>query len=304
MKKIIMLGCIFFLNVPFAYAEAFSIDEIAQIEMLTGAKGDLSAKSGVLKVSIPLTNLHVTAAGIQLNPASGLAPWASFMKMGSSVEVMGDMVVLENQVNPVMKTVFDNGLRVTALHNHFFWDYPKLMFMHIEGEGAIKDVSRAIGKVFQEVKSSKDKKLPPFPILVPTRSTLNFHKIEAILGKKGISKDGVYKVVWDKATTMHGHDLGADMGSFIVALFIGSDTKAVMIGDIAMEEDEVEHVLKTLLKHNIFIVSLHNHMMGESPKLFFVHYMGWGSTTELATALKETLGQIKFNHTSTVPSKE
>ena len=123
------------------------------------------------------------------------------------------MVVLENQVNPVMKAVLDNGLRVTALHNHFFWDFPKLMFIHIEGEGTPKDISRAVGKVFQEVKSSRDKKLPSFPILVPARSTLNFHKIEAILGKKGISKDGVYKVVWDKVTKMHGHDLGADMGS-------------------------------------------------------------------------------------------
>lgn len=289
MKNIGIVFVFLFLSVLYVHADEFSPVDIAQIETLTGAKGELKEKSGVFKVSSPSKDLHVTAAGIKLNPASGLSSWASFRKMGSDVEVMGDLVVLENQVSPVMKKALEKGLHVTALHNHFFWDTPRLMFMHIEGMGTLEDLSLAIGTVFQEVKNSTDKKPPPFPKIIPADSTLNPRKIEAILEKKGVFKDGVYKLVWDKTTKMHGQEVRADMGAFIMALFMGTDQHAVVFGDIAMTEDEVQNVLKTLLKHDIFVVSLHHHMLGEHPKLIFVHYMGWGSTTNLSKALKEAL---------------
>src|SRR5229473_2662868 len=109
--------------------------DTAKIEELTGAKGKLDEKEGAFKVSVPRSDLSVTAAGVHLTPPMGLTSWAAFKRAGTHTMVMGDTVLLEDQVNPVMSVALDNGLEVTALHNHFFWESPKVMFMHIGGSG-------------------------------------------------------------------------------------------------------------------------------------------------------------------------
>src|SRR5262252_10262439 len=109
--------------------------DTAKIEQLTGIKGELNEKEGVFIVRVPRTDLQVTTAGVKMNPAMGLTSYAAFMKAGANTMVMGDTTLLEDQVNPVMSAALDNGLEVTALHNHFFWDSPKVMFMHIGGMG-------------------------------------------------------------------------------------------------------------------------------------------------------------------------
>jgi len=122
--------------------------DTAKIEQLTGARGTLSKKEGVFKVNVPRTDLEVTVAGVKVTPPMGLTSWAAFQAAGDQTMVMGDMVVLEDQVNPVMDVALENGLEVTALHNHFFWDSPKVMFMHISGKGAQEKLAAAVGKVF------------------------------------------------------------------------------------------------------------------------------------------------------------
>ena len=107
----------------------------ASIEQLTGAKGKLDEKEGTFKVSVPRSDLTVSAAGVRLTPPMGLTSWATFKRSGKDTIVMGDMVLAEDQVNPAMSVALENGLEVTALHNHFFWDSPKVMFMHIGGMG-------------------------------------------------------------------------------------------------------------------------------------------------------------------------
>src|SRR2546428_914532 len=121
--------------------------DTAKIEQLTGVKGELNEKEGVFKVSAPRTDLQVITAGVKMNPAMGLTSYAAFMKSGSKTMVMGDMTLLEDQVNPVMSVALDNGLEITALHNHFFWDSPKVMFMHIGGMGDERKMAFAVGKV-------------------------------------------------------------------------------------------------------------------------------------------------------------
>src|SRR5215470_7130972 len=132
---------------PMKAAESAKLDT-AVIEELTGAKGKLDEKEEAFKVSIPRTDLSVTAAGVHLTPPMGLTSWASFKRAGAHTMVMGDLVVLEDQVNPVMSVALDSGLQVTALHNHFFWDTPKVMFMHIGGMGDEEKLASAVGKVF------------------------------------------------------------------------------------------------------------------------------------------------------------
>ncbi len=264
----------------------------ARIEALTGAKGTSDTSEGVFKVSVPRSDLHVTVSGVKLTPPMGLTSWAAFKRVGHHIVVMGDLVLLEGQVNPVMSVALDNGLEVTALHNHFFWDTPKAMFMHIAGHGELEQLAVAVGKVFAKIKETSE---TPIELLVtdidPARTTLDPKKIEAIMGVKGQLKDGVYKIIIGRSTTMHGSPMGAAMGVNTWAAFAGSDEQAVVDGDFAMLESELQSVLKALRQAGINIVAIHQHMTGESPRIIFLHYWGIGSTTQLAQGLKAALEQ-------------
>src|SRR5258705_9391045 len=127
------------------HAHAAAIDT-AEIEHLTGARGKLDRVAGVFKVAVPRTDLALTVGGVKLTPPSGLTSWAAFEPMGAEVMVMGDMVLTEAQVNPVMSTALENGLEVTALHNHFLGESPRVMFMHIGGSGNLEQLAGAVGK--------------------------------------------------------------------------------------------------------------------------------------------------------------
>ena len=270
-------------------AENVSLDT-SKIEELTGAKGKLDEKEGAFKVSVPRSDLSVTAAGVRLTPPLGLTSWAAFQRAGSHTMVMGDLVLLEDQVNPVMTVALDNGLQVTALHNHFSWDTPKVMFMHIGGMGDEAALATAVGKVFTKIKdTSGGKGTVPNADIDPAKTSLAPEKIEAILGSKGELKDGVYKVVIGRTTKMDGTEIGATMGVNTWAAFAGSDDKAIVDGDFAMLESELQGVLKALRGAGINVVAIHQHMVGESPRIMFLHYWGIGSTQDLAKGLKSAL---------------
>ena len=262
----------------------------SKIEQLTGAKGKLNEKENVFKVSFPRSDIEAIAAGAKLTPPMGLTAWAAFKMMDDHTMMMGDMVMTEDQVNPVMSVALDNGLEVTALHNHFFWDSPKVMFMHIGGTGSSEMLAAAAGKVFTKIKeTSGGKGEKPYFEIDPSKTTLDPKKIEDILGLKGELKDGVYKLVVGRTTSMGGHEMGNAMGVNTWAAFIGSDEKALVDGDFAMLESEVQPVLKTLRSNGINIVAIHNHMTMENPRIIFLHYWGIGSTVDLANGLAAAL---------------
>lgn len=272
--------------------------DTAGIEELTGAKGALDAKEGVFKVSLPRADIKVTAAGVRMTPPLGLTAWAAFTKMGkqasSHTMVMGDIVLLEDQVNPVMSAALDNGLEVTALHNHFFWDTPKVMFMHVGGMGEEKALAAGIGKVFARLKETAGGKGEvQHADIDPAKTSLTPAKIEAVLVYKGDLKDGVYKVVIGRTTKMGGHTVGKAMGVNTWAAFVGSDDKAVVDGDFAMLESEVQPVLKALRAGGIDVVAIHNHMTNENPRIIFLHFWGVGPTEALAKTLKAALDKTK-----------
>jgi uncharacterized protein DUF1259 len=265
-----------------------------KIEQLTGVKGDLSEKEGVFKVSVPRTDLQITTAGVKMNPAMGLTSYAAFMKVGAKTMVMGDTTLLEDQVNPVMSVALDNGLEVTALHNHFFWDSPKVMFMHIGGMGDEETLASAVGKVFAKIKETSGGKGQILKAdLDPAKTTLDPKNLEGILGVKGQMASGVYKITIGRTTKMSGHEVGNAMGMNTWAAFVGSDREAVVDGDFMMIEKELQTVLKTLRRAGINIVAIHNHVEMESPRIVFLHYWGVGSTTDLAKGLKAALDTQK-----------
>jgi len=268
--------------------------DTAKIEQLTGVKGELSEKEGVFTVRVPRTDLQVTAAGVKMNPAMGLTSYAAFMKVGAKTMIMGDTTLLEDQVNPVMSVALDSGLEVTALHNHFFWDSPKVMFMHIGGMGDEEKLAAAVGKVFAKIKeTSGGKGQIPRADLDPAKTSLDPKNIEGIMARKGQMGSGVYKITIGRSTKMGGHEVGNAMGINTWAAFVGSDQEAVVDGDFVMLEKELQSVLKALRAAGINVVAIHNHVEMESPRIVFLQYWGVGSTTDLAKGLKAALDTQK-----------
>jgi hypothetical protein len=262
----------------------------AKIEQLTGAKGAWNEKEGVFKVSVPRSDLAVTVGAVKMTPPMGLTSWAAFVSGKAGVMVMGDIVLLEHQVDAVMSAALDAGLEVTALHNHFFGDSPKVMFMHIGGMGVEDALATAVGKVFAKLQETQATKgALPTADLSPAKTSLDPAKIEAALGQKGELAKGVYKVTIGRTTKMHGETVGNAMGVNTWAAFVGSDDKAIVDGDFAMLESELQAVLKALRGAGISVVAIHNHMTGETPRILFLHYWGIGSTTELAKGLRAAL---------------
>jgi hypothetical protein len=262
----------------------------AGIEALTGLKGKFNDAEGVFKVTFPRTDIKASVAGGRMNPELGLTAWAAFTRAGDHIMVMGDIVMLESEVNPVMSVALDNGLEVTALHNHFLWDNPNVMFMHIGGMGEGEKLASAVGKVFDKVKAViRDKPKSPYAQIDPAQTSLDGKRIAEIVGTPGSLKDGVYKIVIGRTIDMGGHKVGKEMGVNTWAAFAGSDDLAVVDGDIAMLEPEVQGVLKALRAGGINIVAIHNHMTFESPRMVFLHYWGIGSTTQLSRTLRAAL---------------
>jgi hypothetical protein len=259
------------------------------IERLTGAKGALDEKENVFKVSVPRKDLSVTIAGVKMTPPMGLTSWAAFKNDGKDDMVMGDMVMTEDQVSPVMGAALDNGLQVTALHNHFIWDSPRIMFMHIGGMGPEQELAIAVGKVFTAIRDTAGKSERSDAQIDPAHSSLDAAKLDATLGLKGQYKDGVYKFVVGRTTRMHDVPIGNQMGVNTWGTFAGSDDKAVVDGDFAMHESELQDVLKTLRKAGINVVAIHQHMTGEEPRIMFLHYWGVAPANDLAKGLRAAL---------------
>ena len=266
-----------------------------KIEERTGLKGSFNDDQNVIKVTSPRNDVKVSVDQWSMPPFMGLTSWAVFTA-GSKKKmmIMGDPVLFQDEVNPVMSVVLDNGLQVTALHNHFFFDDPKVYFMHIGGEGNMKELTATVRKALDKVKEIRSANPSPINSFgssgIPSVNFITPKNIEDILGVKGQSKDGMFKVVIGRKVKMScGCEVGKDMGINTWAAFAGSDDKAVVDGDFVVYTDELQAVLKSLRSANINVVAIHSHMTEEKPRLLFIHYWGTGSTANLAQGLKATL---------------
>ncbi len=291
---LLFLICTAILSASMTMSRGAANINTANVEKITGRKGTYDAKENVFKISMPRSDIQAMVGETKVIPSMGLTVWAAFTKMGGDTMVMGDMVLLEDQVNPVMSAALDNGLEVTALHNHFLWDSPKILFMHIGGMGDESTLASAVGKVFDEIEKTKTYKSDVRKVqLDPSQTTLDPNDLDKIFGTKGQMSGGVYKVVFGRTTQMNGQTVGNAMGVNTWATFIGSDEMAVADGDFAMYEGEVQTVLKTLRKADINIVAIHNHMIMEQPRVIFLHFWGVGKAADIAYGLKTAMDTQK-----------
>ncbi len=208
--------------------------------------------------------------------------------------VMGDMVLFEEEVNPVMSVAVDRGLEVTALHNHFFFDEPKVYFMHIGGEGAVDKLAEGVRAIFDKVKEIRTANTQPAKSFglgqLPEKSSIEGEAISQVFAQKGDAKDGMYKVTIGRETKMAcGCTVGNTMGVNTWAAFAGTSDDALVVGDFVMLENELQTVLKTLRGNGINIVAIHQHMTGENPRMMFLHYYGRGKALALAQAVKAAI---------------
>lgn len=278
-------------------AATFDSTDVNLIQTQTGIRPTLDSASGVLRIMQPRNDVEVQVDSLQLPPFMGLTSWVAF-KPGDSVPmVMGDLTLFEDEVNPVMKACLESGLEVSALHNHFLFSDPDVFFMHIGGEAALKDLATGVGRALETIRSIRNQAPKPATAfaharLTATHSTITAKPLEDILQVKGQSKDGMFKVVIGKTTKMPcGCKVGAAMGVTSWAAFAGTDDRALVDGDVAMLEKEVQATLKILVEGGINVVALHNHMIGETPRLMFVHYWGIGPAANLAKTLRAALDQ-------------
>jgi phosphotransferase system IIB component len=267
--------------------------DTAKIEQIIGVKGTMIPDENVFKVGKARNDVKVEVDGWSMPPFMGLGSWAAFTPSAHGVMVMGDTVLFEDEVNPVMSVALDSGLEVTALHNHFFFDQPKVFFMHIGGIGEADKLAAGVKNVWDKI--AQIRAANPMPAKsfgapnIGPENAISAAPLETILGVKGQSQQGMFKVVIGRPASMHGTPIGKEMGVNTWAAFAGKDAEAVIDGDFAMTENELQTVLKAMRKEGINIVAIHHHMSGEEPRILFLHYWGKGEAAQLAQAFKHVL---------------
>jgi hypothetical protein len=290
----IFFGFLLVFSLETSFAQDLTADK-SKIEQIIGVKGAWFQEEGVLKFTFPRTDVKVVVDEWPLPPFMGLASWISFMTMDDSLMIMGDLLLFEDEVNSVMKIATTNGLSVTALHNHFFFDHPKVFFMHIVGKGDSETLATAAKRSFDQIKSIRTKN--PSPVdgftgrSISSKNSINKEIIQNILGVDCQAQDGMVKAVIEK-TIQKTVMISKNMGANSWAAFGGTETLAVVDGDIAVFEDELQDVLKTLQNANINIVAIHNHMTHEEPRVLFLHFWGKGNAKDLAKGIKAALSII------------
>src|SRR3989442_11258974 len=267
--------------------------EYQQVLTALGKQGDY--KANVLKVNIPRNDVSVTVANVKTPTPFGFGGWIAMTSGTGTMNVMmGDLVLLQDEVNPVMSALLENGLEVTALHNHFFWDEPRMFYMHVHGHGSAADLARKLKPAIDLIGKQTSTASPSAPPAATT-NPLSTAKLAQIVGTPGEQTGAVYKITIgrsDLKVAEMGAPINARMGLNTWAAFTGTDAKAAIAGDVAMLESEVTPVLKALRKNGLDVVAIHHHMTNERPMIIFLHYWGTGSAEQLATGFKAAVNEL------------
>jgi len=275
--------------------------EYHQVLSTLGKPGDF--KDNVLKVNIPRNDVKVTVAGVPTPTPFGFGGWVAMTKGDGGHQVlMGDLVLLQDEVNPVMSALLENGLDVTALHNHFFWDEPRMFYMHVHGHGTaaglVQKLEPALALIGKSTSSSTASAAPA----AAAQNPLNTARLVEIVGTQGEQNGAVYKFTLgrsDLKVVEMGAAINARMGLNTWAAFTGTDDQAAVAGDVAMLESEVTPVLKALRRNGLDVVAIHHHMTADRPMIIFLHYWGTGPAEKLATGFKAAVDELGKHGTAT-----
>ena len=268
--------------------------EYKQVLTVLDKQGDF--KSDVLKVNIPRSDINVTVAGVAVPTPFGFGGWVAMTKGDGGHEVlMGDLVLLQDEVNPVMSALLDNGFDVTALHNHFFWDEPRMCYMHVHGHGTAGELAAKLKPALDLIGKQTAGSARPTPPAGTSPSAMDTARLIGIVGAQGEQTGAVYKFTLarnDLKVVEMGAPINARMGLNTWAAFTGTSENAAVAGDIAMLESEVTPVLKALRTNGLDVVAIHHHMTNSRPTIIFLHYWGTGPAERLARGFKAAVNEL------------
>ncbi len=277
---------------------AMTMPDSATIARTVGHTGTYIAAENVYKIAVPRTDVAVTVDAAPMPPFMGLTSWVAFHPghTANSLMLMGDLVLFEDEVNPVMSALFEHGLEVTALHNHFFYAKPMVFFMHVGGDGDASTLARGVRAALDTIYAIRTKRPEPasgfdHPALA-SKSSLDSKEFEEVFHTTPAESNGMVKVVVGRTATMDGHTVGKEMGVNSWAAFMGTDSLAEVDGDIVTEQGELQPVLRSLRKDGINVVAIHNHMDDEAPRYIFLHYWGIGNARQLAKSVESAFEKL------------
>ena len=301
LKSILFLSTITFLFIQSGLAQKNGKGKIintknqpidtALIQSITGFKG--KSNNGEYKITVPQNDLNIEVDGFRIIPPMGLGTWIAFTPSHEGAMIMGDIILTETDLKPVQQEVIRQGLTITAIHNHFVRNHPNVMYMHIGGSGKTEDMAKKAKAVLDKVAESRGHN-PAASSVADVPYSIDSKKLDDILGYKGEMNKGVYKYTIGRPDVMlkeHEVTISTFFGFNTWAAFQGTPDHAAVAGDFTMLEDEVASVIKTLIENGIEVVAVHNHMVHEKPKIFFLHYWGVGNAEQLALGLRAALNQ-------------
>ena len=274
--------------------------EYQQVLTALGKQGDY--KVNVLKVNIPRSDLSVTVANVKTPTPFGFGGWVAMTKGTGGMNVMmGDLVLTQDEVNPVMSALLDNGIDVTAVHNHFFWEEPRIFYMHVHGHGKSADLAKMAKPAMDVIGRGPSQHQTSVTGGSSSISAgqIDTAKIAKIVGHEGEQNGPVYKITVgrdDLKLKEMGAAINSRMGLNTWAAFFGSDANAEIAGDVAMLSQEVTPVLKALRANELNVVAIHHHMTGTQPTIYFLHYWGTGPAVKLADGFKAALNELGKGH--------
>ena len=270
------------------YSQQNASNEWKPVEDALGRKG--SAQPGeVYKFSMPRSDLKVTVAGTSIKAGLALGSWLAFKRMGNDAVVMGDLVLAESEVEPVMAKLQQEGIEQTAVHNHLLNESPRVMYMHVAGHGDAVKLAAALKDALALTKTPSAAPAPP-----AQQPKLDFDtaQVDQALGRKGKNNNGVYQFSVPRAEKIN--DMGAEvppsMGTATAINFQPTGSgKAAITGDFVLTGKEVNPVIKALRENGIMVTAVHSHMLTEEPRLFFMHFWANDDAVKLAKGLKAAL---------------
>lgn len=273
------------------HAQKSSSLDTTAIEKITGIKG--KASKGEYKITVPQNDLDIEVDGFRIIPPMGLGTWIAFTPAKDGAMIMGDIILTENDLKAVQQEVIKQGLTISAIHNHFVRNHPNVMYMHIGGMGKTEDMAAKAKAVLDKVTELRGHN-PATGSVPDVAYTIDTKKLDDIIGTKGEMSKGVYKYTLGRPDVVlkeHGVTVSTFLGFNTWAAFQGSPDHAAVAGDFTMLEEEVAPVIKALVENGIEVVAVHNHMVHEQPRIFFLHYWGVGNAEQLARGLKAALDQ-------------
>jgi hypothetical protein len=294
MKRLITVCATFSLSFA-SVARAQDIPaEYQQVLSALARQGDY--KANVLRVNIPRNDVSVTVANVKTPTPFGFGGWVAMTKGTGGMDVMmGDLVLTEDEVNPVMSALLDNGIDVTAVHNHFLWEQPRIIYMHVHAHGKPADLARKVKPALDLIgRGASQPTAAPTALPAAPATTIDTAKLAQIVGTQGEQTGAVYKITIgrdDLKLTEMGAPINARMGLNTWAAFLGTNDDAAVAGDVAMLAHEIQPVLKALRKNGIDVVAIHHHMTGTQPTIYFLHYWGTGPAEKLAAAFKAAVSE-------------